>query len=227
MGTRHLIAVQKDNEYKFAQYGHWDGYPEGVGSDLLGVLQKITPEELAEKIKRCKPFNAPEYFADYGIPMTAFDENGDIDRRNLSAEEADKYTDIYNRYKPSEVDAYAIDAITSLAEAKDNVLGDFYYYDSLKFAGDSLFCEWAYIIDLDKNTLEVYKGFNQEPLAEGDRFYPLQQEMFEGSLLKKQPETNIYYPVKLEATFDLQDLPDPDVFVDRIYNGGLSRTLDI
>ena len=29
MGTRHLIAVQLDGEYKIAQYGQWDGYPEG------------------------------------------------------------------------------------------------------------------------------------------------------------------------------------------------------
>ena len=43
--------------------------------------------------------------------------------------------------------------------------------NSLNFAADSFFCEWAYVIDLDKNTYEVYKGFNKEPLDESERFY--------------------------------------------------------
>ena len=35
MGTRHLIGVIKDGAYRVAQYGQWDGYPEGVGAELL------------------------------------------------------------------------------------------------------------------------------------------------------------------------------------------------
>lgn len=31
-------------------------------------------------------------------------------------------------------------------------------YESLKFANDGLFCEWAYVNDLDKDTLEIYGG---------------------------------------------------------------------
>lgn len=33
MGTRNLTAVYIDGEYKVAQYGQWDGYPEGPGAD--------------------------------------------------------------------------------------------------------------------------------------------------------------------------------------------------
>ena len=39
MGTRHLICVVKNGEYKVAQYGQWDGQPSGQGADILNFLK--------------------------------------------------------------------------------------------------------------------------------------------------------------------------------------------
>ena len=39
--------------------------------------------------------------------------------------------------------------------------------DSHAFLADSLFCEWAYVINLDNSQFEVYRGFNQDPMAPG------------------------------------------------------------
>jgi hypothetical protein len=36
-----------------------------------------------------------------------------------------------------------------------------------RFLIDSLFCEWAYIINLDSGKLEIYHGFNHDPDAPG------------------------------------------------------------
>jgi len=36
-----------------------------------------------------------------------------------------------------------------------------------KFLYDSLFCEWAYIINLDTETFEGYRGLNKNPAAKG------------------------------------------------------------
>lgn len=70
----------------------------------------------------------------------------------------------------------------------------------LEFAQDSLFCEWAYVIDFDTNTFEVYRGFNHEPLTEGERFY------------RKPNEAVEYHPVKLVATYELTNLPTNNAF---------------
>jgi len=41
MGTRHQQKViNKKGEVKVSQYGQWDGYPSGQGTDILGYLRK-------------------------------------------------------------------------------------------------------------------------------------------------------------------------------------------
>ena len=48
--------------------------------------------------------------------------------------------------------------------------GTFRTINDIEFAADSLFCEFAYVIDFDDNTFSWYEGFNRTPLAETERF---------------------------------------------------------
>lgn len=41
------------------------------------------------------------------------------------------------------------------------------YQDHHEFIEDSLWCEWAYIINLDDEVLEIYKGFQTRPHSNG------------------------------------------------------------
>lgn len=75
---------------------------------------------------------------------------------------------------------------------------EFFLINDLDFAGDSLFCEWCYVIDFDKNTFEVYKGFNNKPLEKTEHFYFLENSDTE------------YYPVKLVALYPLDKLPSDE-----------------
>ena len=84
--------------------------------------------------------------------------------------------------------------------------------NSLNFAADSLFCEWAYVIDFDKNTYEVYEGFNKEPLDESERFYfltPIAEKEY-----RENPKE--YYPVKFVTEYSLGSLPDEKDFLEDI-----------
>ena len=44
-----------------------------------------------------------------------------------------------------------------------------YMIDNADFLRDSLFCEWGYVINLDKGVLEVYRGFQKAPSK--NRYY--------------------------------------------------------
>jgi hypothetical protein len=87
-----------------------------------------------------------------------------------------------------------------------------YMEDGSGFPDDSLFCEWAYIINLDDETLEVYQGFQTEKHNKG-RFAP--------RLGDKEPEAayegaSIYWPVALVATYPLADLPSDEEFITQV-----------
>jgi len=68
----------------------------------------------------------------------------------------------------------------------------FYYEDATSFMERSLFCEWAYIINLDTYELEIYKGYNKEkPVG---RFRDVES-------------VDDYYPVSLIRIYNLLELP--------------------
>ena len=79
-------------------------------------------------------------------------------------------------------------------------------FNKYDFAADSLSCEYAYVVDLDKNTFEVYQGFNHKPLTSKDRFYSLtdEKEIEKDSMRRESREK--YYPVKLLVSMNLKKL---------------------
>ena len=50
----------------------------------------------------------------------------------------------------------------------------------------------------------MYEGFNKTPLTSKDRFFYMQNDEME------------YYPVKLVIAFELDNLPYPDEFLEKI-----------
>ena len=194
MGTRHLIAVHSDGEYKVAQYGQWDGYPVGQGVGVLNFLKDPDNiSKLKENLKRVR-------FIDFEKDKEFLDEYDKNCPRSYGDPETRTPEQIhwFESYTTRDLGAQILGNIANSTDS------EILLQNGISFAADSLFCEWAYVVDLDKNTLEVYKGFNKTELDESERFYGYTNEEVMGS--------EKYTPVRHIKTYSLDDLPYPDVF---------------
>lgn len=189
MGTRNLTAVYIDGEYKVAQYGQWDGYPEGQGLTVLHFLRDEMDEDVFKRAVRNSTYITPKklkkLWEKYGADKDGFILSIDADRMKMKHPE-------FSRDTGAE--------ILSLIQSKPDGMK---LNDNIGFAADSLFCEWAWVIDFDAGTFEAFEGFNRNgPLEEGERFFFLNPLAEDG-----------YYPVKKVAEWSLDGLPSDEDFL--------------
>lgn len=204
MGTRNLTCVVSDGEYKVAQYGQWDGHPEGSGKFILKFLKEVDLETFKKRIAQLR-FLAEEESDQANDEIGKYREGLSSDDLVLFREEDGERIwrptpELYEKYlaRPfihlnRDLGCKILDFVMRYNEPLQNDIG---------FAGSSLFCEWVYVVDLDNDQFEVYRGFNKEPVPPGERFtdFPGEKE---------------YFPVKLLATFKLGQLPSEEEFLER------------
>jgi hypothetical protein len=190
--------VISDGKTKVAQYGQWDGYPQGQGKKALEFLHGCDLKKFKEKI------DALSFLTD--SECEKLDEEIDFDKKYpwLSRDAgAQILSAIY--YGTMRVST----GIGSKGEVKVKVSK---VVNSEYFAKDSLFCEYAYLIDLDKRTFEVYCGFNTRPLGKKQRFKYLEEPITRKVLTEKDKNErltreNEYFPIRMVKSYDLDDLP--------------------
>jgi hypothetical protein len=170
MGTRHLIMVMLDGQYKVAQYGQWDGYPEGQGVKVLDFLRSHNVEVFKSQVRKVR-YLAPE----------------EVERESRTNYCGDH--DEFSRDTSAGILPLIYSGEVSILHNQED------------FIKDSLMCEWAYVIDLDKNTFETYRGFNKSPLNERARFY------YGGK------QDGGYYPCSLVRSFHFTQLPTDEYFL--------------
>jgi hypothetical protein len=180
MGTRGAIGFIL-NEKEYITYNHFDSYPEGLGNHILKFIHSVKDmEELKQKV------NKIELIDEKAKPTPA-----QIERCKL------KGTININVSDQSYDDWYCL-----LREAQGliGVYADVgLMIDNHNFLKDSLFCEWAYIINFDTNKLEVYQGFNKDKNAEG---------RYASTFIKYEHRDTIeYYGVRLIHEIDLFNSP--------------------
>jgi hypothetical protein len=203
MGTRHLTAVIRKKEPVIAQYGQWDGYPEGQGTTVLDFLRKVTKNGGLKKFNErldCVRFETEEDEKE----MQKFMESIGCADGWMNMDQAAKY---HKKY-PYRTRDNGADILNMVANSKDK---EIVLCNSMDFAADSLFCEWAYVIDLDKKVLEVYRGFNKRPLGKNQRFATLEKHNY-GDTSKLGSDYN-YFPVRCIRKYKFSELPTKRAFI--------------
>jgi len=183
--------VVMNGEFQVAQYGQWDGYPEGQGVTILEFLRSADLAAFANKIRTDVSFITE---AQWKKIIDEHTDNGSV-----------TYGSEHDRYWKEHLSHLDRDIGGEILQRILETDGPILLRDSLSFAGDSLFCEWAYLVDLDNMKLEVYEGFNKEPVTEGR--FKTGDENLESS------GNGESHPIRLIKTFDLDALPTRDEFV--------------
>jgi len=195
MGTRGAYGFYKNGVTK-VMYNHFDSYPEHLGQKVGNFIAKTSKEELDtifDNIEMVEEGERPtelqiQYCLKYGT-----EEMKKHLQETLANDRYAKYLDWYHVLRPEQGNLELFKT------------GFRYMADAEGFLYNSLFCEWAYIINLDTYELEVYEGFNKDIKAEG-RYKTLIPE----------PDQE-YFAVRLIQTIPLDRIKDGEDVVKAIY----------
>lgn len=173
MGTRGAVVLVVYGNEK-TMYNHWDSYPSGLGEDVLGwitgAIEEGREDEFRFKTVALQP----------------------VPDREPTPEEMERYAE----YRDPNVNGgegwYSLLRHAQGDLTKTLTAG--LYEPANDFPLDSLFCEWAYVVDFDARTFEAYVGFQRHPHREG---------RWAG-----QKGRDEYYPVRLVSAWSFDSLPD-------------------
>ena len=170
MGTRGLYGFRKNGVDK-TTYNHFDSYPDGLGADVINFIKKHSIDELEKFYNRIQMVQEDATPTKEEIKTCVDAGLCDL---SVSKQSTNDWYCLLRNIQGS------LDALYNSPVA--------YMIDNSDFIKDSLFCEYAYIINLDENVLEYYEGFQARP--DKDNRYGHQK-------------TDGYYPCKLTSTIPL------------------------
>jgi|WetSurSiteA1Bulk_404760.scaffolds.fasta_scaffold00318_9 hypothetical protein len=189
MSTRGAVGFVANKKW-YVTYNHSDSYPEYLGMHVLNF---------------CKAVTNWEYLKTLVEKVTLVDE--DIKPTQDLIDKYSIYSDT-NVGNQSLEDWYCL--LRCLQGEKilyEVALGNVeHMIDDHMFLADSLYCEWAYIIDLDDFTLKVYKGGNNKAFSDTPLPSDIISTEYDEEVYKNIKEK--YYPVKMLYAYDLSKLPE-------------------
>lgn len=185
MGTRGLVGFRvKGKDY--TTYNNSDSYPSGVGADVLDELKKVKNWKKVKALVgalRLVNEDSPPTPEDIKRFMKLF--NGKVNRASVT-----KWYSLLDQLQGT---------LEPYLNGRVDVM-----IDSSEFIRDSLFCEWAYIVNLDTGLLEVWKGLQRTPWK---------RNRYGAKKDADDKRYHHYYPCKRVRVFDLSHLPSKKEFL--------------
>jgi hypothetical protein len=185
MGTRGAYGFYIDGQ-TFVTYNHYDSYPSALGESVVKFLRenKIN-DALRNKVRNLRGVQEDDVPSDSDILKCKNLEDNSVGE----GKGGKPYW--YQLLRNGQGD------LSCMLEAGA-------YIDNKNFLSDSLFCEWAFVVNLDDNVLEVYKGFQEKAHTKG-RYsdWPIDGK-------------SDYFPVALVKEIPFNDLPAVGKLEDRV-----------
>ncbi len=188
MAIKNLTVVFIDGKYKVAQYACDGGYPDWEGKKVLTFLRdKMKLDQFKIALRNTT------YISDKEITVL-WKKYGASDDGWINIEPMMAMYREHPEFSPG--------TGAEILEMVQNHPNGMKLENELNFAADSLFCKWGWVVDLDTGTFEVYRGYNQIPLTEDDRFYFL-----------REYERGDFHGIRLVAKWKLDKLPTDEEFL--------------
>lgn len=189
MSTRGLYGFRKDGVDKLT-YNHSDSYPERLGKKISIFCATNTVEQM-------KSIYDHIVMIDESVPPTKVQIQECVKAGYYDGRVSERSTD----------DWYCLlrnlqgnfDELSDFATGNKKV----YMSDNSGFIKDSLFCEYAYIINLDEETLEFYTGYQRKP-CKGNRYG------------EEKDEGNDFYPCKMVLEIPLKEITPVNTTVEKM-----------
>ncbi len=182
MSTRGLIGFYHKETDKLT-YNHSDSYPEFLGKNILSELKEVSDWGLIkDRVENLVAIPDSRVITDNDALVRS-----EIRRHFDGNYQVNNPKDYYSLFKPFQgrLKPYLDGKLTFMATAND-------------FVYDSLFCEWAYIVNLDTQKFEVWRGIQSKPDLE--------------SRYDMESDRMGYYPCKLLKDYSLLELPGYNKF---------------
>lgn len=136
MGTRGLMGFASGDTLK-AAYNHFDSYPDYLGKAVFEWALAADFVEAKAKFSTLEIIDESDNPTDEQIAR--------LTKAGLDPSKVSTGADFYAWLRDCQGDPQA-------------TLDSGFITDSVGFGMDPLFCEWAYIVELDKKVVEVYSG---------------------------------------------------------------------
>jgi hypothetical protein len=192
MGTRGAVGFILDNKV-YATYNHYDSYPDGLGQEMINFCKDLVSDNDTLEIFKCHADNVIL-----------------VNQQDMATPDL---VEKYKQFSSTSVSVQKVEEWYCLLHSLQGVgileqilIGNVnHMIDSVEFLKDSLFCEYAYLLNLDTEEIMFFEGFNTEPIDPDND--PLGFASFKPEETR-EIERNTYYPVKYLGSCPIDNIPD-------------------